>query len=213
MVPVPFFPLGYVAATLAVFVGGRLIGDMIIYGAVPGMHGLQAWSHIVIAPMLFLMLAAVLAPGLSRSTDHESKQRRQPVDLRIPLVLSLLLSAAVSGLWMSGRLDRFRGNPVPKTWPVYADQLAEIRRHIPLAEHYEVILLPEFHLYPFMDRSHVAYEWWHGLPAKRKAEVASEIAYAVIPKTKTTQDDVRLLSGDHVVVFQTKNYLLLRRKS
>lgn len=197
--------LAYVFGTVLVFVGGRLIGDMIIYGAVPGMHGLQAWSHAVVAPMLFLTLAVVFAPGVQRG------ESRHAVGLTWPVLASAVLSAAVIWLWMSGRLDQYRAQPVPRLWKVFPDQLAEIRQRVPPAARYEVILLPEFHLYPFMDRSHVAYEWWCGRPAPQKEAVAQQVLYAVLPKAPSTREDLQLLLRTHRVVFATKDYLLLKR--
>jgi len=170
--------------------------------SLPGIASLGLSS--LAAPGMYVHGLLVLLPVLPLGFAFwRAAKGPRPIDLRLPLAVSLGLSVAVNVGWMA--------ISVAKAWPVHADQVAEIRRHMPRAVRYEVILLPEFHLAPFADRSPVTYQWWHALPSRQKDAVARQVDWAVMPKAESVRDDVRLLEETHVTVFETDDYRVLRR--
>jgi hypothetical protein len=190
----------FIALSMGVLLSGRLGLDLVVYGTVKPL----SWGHSIIPAVLFILLSIVTTSNVRVIVSDRRGTIRGPI-LVGAFVGSLVLSLYVDGIFALA--PQYHANVIAHRSEsnryIDQEQLKKIRAKIPIAEKYEVILLPDFFISLFNDRSHVVFEW---VKQEENVDTLASVNYIIEPKKMGFT-----YFPDHELYYETNDYLVYKR--
>lgn len=192
-----------------VFLVGRLIGDLAIYGTSMGV----SWGSAVIAIPVFTALLTALGVVIRRRPGSQ-------IVAAVALLLALPIGGVVASVVNTNGehpLHAWRNN-LAGTHKLPArerEQLLGIAKVLPPPVHAgEYVMVPEYCQYPFMNRSHFSYEWWKAQDANRQKALLLDrrLGALILRPADLKADDAALIRRNFVIVAETDDFLAFVRE-
>lgn len=193
-----------IVSLLLITIGLRLLLNIAVYNNVDG----SIWANNILSPLVFILLILAIKSSLTDVKHIHPLKTITAFTLSFTMAFYYNIESKTSYQCLFAYETVFTRNDRSN---IHLD-IHDVRKKVNKGKGSEYIILPEWYMYPFMERSHVSIGWICSLKDKStQNKIIQDANYIIILKNSRHSKKIKEFASFHKsIIYETKNFLLYK---